>query len=162
MKCPVCPIDPVPEGATVCPGCGANVSPLRRLEELGTAFYCEAVQLARENATDEAIARASGVLALDSRNAKARKLLGKLLWRKGQVREAAQQWERAVALAPDDGQLRDLVSGARRRLRLRSIVIRAGLAAAVLVAAVSAGFLFRGSLASLLEALTASHGDSLP
>ena len=116
MKCPVCPIDPVPEGATVCPGCGTDVSPLRRIEELGAALYCEAVKLAKDDATDEAIARASGVLALDGRNAKARKLLGKLLWGKGQIREAAQQWERAAALTPDDEQLRNLVSAARRRL----------------------------------------------
>ena len=161
MKCPVCPIDPVPEGASACPGCGTDVSPLRRLEGLGAALCHEAAQLARDSALDEAITRACGALTADGRNVEARKLLGKLWWRKGRVCEALKQWEQAAALASDDRQLKDLIAFTKRHLRRRAL-FRAGLVVAVLVAAVSLGFLFRAAWPAIVEALTANHGASQP
>lgn len=118
IKCPICPAQNVPEDAATCPACGADLSPISKVRELATSYYNEALQLEETGATDLAIGRLTTTLTLDGKHLEARKLLGKLLWRKNLRREAIDQWEQASKLAPEDESTVELLAVAKQRIKL--------------------------------------------
>lgn len=121
IKCPICPADNIPSDSKVCPGCGADLSPIQRIRELATTQYNDAVRFAELGATDSAISRLMSALTINEQFIEARKLLGKLFWKKKCFREATEQWKQALAIATDDKQIKDLLLAAQRRLKLRII-----------------------------------------
>jgi len=131
MKCPVCPRSDIPDDEIVCPNCGVDLIPLRRAHELGMDNYNEALRLERVGATDIAIRCVGAALAMNEQFVPAQTLLGKLLWKKGYLREALGQWQQAAALAPDDTEISSLLSAAQRQIQRRRagrIVALAGIA----------------------------------
>lgn len=123
MKCPVCPRSNIPDDAIVCPNCGVSLVPQRRVHELGLVNFNEALRLATVGATDIAICRATTAMTMDEHFLPARTLLGKLLWKRGYILEAQEQWQQAAAMAPDDEEIRRLLSEARCHVR-RHLAIR--------------------------------------
>jgi tetratricopeptide (TPR) repeat protein len=127
MNCPVCPRTDIPSLATACPNCGVNLVPLNRPNELARDRFNEAVRMARSSQTTLAICHANAALSIDERFVPARKLLGKLLWKKDSRREAIEQWEQAAALDQDDKEISRLLIEAKRDLRGHRTIRIAGL-----------------------------------
>lgn len=68
MHCPVCPNPNIPPEQTACANCGADVTSIRRLQELPARWYNEALVLLRAGDSGGAIAKlhAAAELAPDS------------------------------------------------------------------------------------------------
>jgi hypothetical protein len=118
-KCPVCPADNIPEDSIHCPKCGTDLSPIRKIRELATIQYNDAVRFADLGATDIAISRLMSVLSLNEKFIEARKLLGKLFWKTKHMREAINQWKQALTFAPNDQEIKDMLQVAGQRMKLR-------------------------------------------
>ncbi|MFQ5473738.1 MAG: hypothetical protein ACE5FA_12765 [Dehalococcoidia bacterium] len=90
--------------------------------------------------TDDAIGRLLAALAIEPGFVTARKLLGKLLWRKGLVCEAETQWRQAATEDPEDAEAQHLVEsakkhGRRRTLKRLGVTALGAVAAALLLSA---------------------------
>jgi flagellar motor protein MotB len=107
---------------------------------LSAAECDEALRLFESGAYDAAVQHTAACLSLDGDSVPARKLMGRLLLRKGEVAEARSHWEQAKALAPDDADVRDLLSGLATTERRRKLLWAVGVAGCLLVI-VSSGFL---------------------
>src|SRR5262245_13913697 len=107
MRCPVCPSASIGRTDLSCGNCGADLAPIRRLQELPALCYNQALVLLRRGEAEQAITRLRFALAVDEHAPHARRLLGKALWNVGRTAEAVDQWR----LAPDD-------EGARRCLEM--------------------------------------------
>jgi len=122
MKCPVCPADNIAPGERKCPNCGTDLTAILKVNELAAAEFNDALALAQAGAVDGALLRAAAAAALDERFTAARVLLGKLLWRKNQFAEAVDQWQEALALDPDNRDVKQLLASARGKMRRRSLL----------------------------------------
>jgi len=127
MNCPVCPANNIPDESDTCPGCGTDLSPLRRVRELSSALYQEAIDLANNGATDIAVQKTVSSLCLDEQQVEARVFLGKLHWKKRQFQEALDQWSRVTAASPENEAAKALMARAKQQLRNQSIRKWAGL-----------------------------------
>ncbi len=130
MKCPVCPANDIPDDSTTCPVCKTDLGPLQRVRQLHVAEYNEAVRLAEAGAVDLALRHALAALALSERFVPAIVLVGKLLWRKGHIRDALDRWEEAANLAPSEQDARDLLSFGRtfvKRERIHRVLRWSGI-----------------------------------
>lgn len=121
INCPVCPTENIPDDIKTCPGCGTDLSPILRVRELSRAFYQEAIELANKGATDIAIQKVLSSLGLNEQQVDARILLGKLYWKKGQFREAINNWTYVTALSPENQAAKTLLAKARQKSLTRSI-----------------------------------------
>lgn len=121
IKCPVCPAHDIPEDSTTCPSCDADLTIIHRLREIAKAQYNESLQMAKVGAIDNAITKAIGALSANDHCTEARKLLGKLFWKKKQFCQAIDQWEQALAFTPEDEELKELLSSAKQKLRLQTL-----------------------------------------
>ena len=110
INCPVCPTENIPDDIKTCPGCGTDLSPILRVRELSRAFYQEAIELANKGATDIAIQKVLSSLGLNEQQVDARILLGKLYWKKGQFREAINNWTYVTALSPENQAAKTLLA----------------------------------------------------
>lgn len=114
LKCPVCPISDIPDEAQQCEGCGTDLSPIQRVRELAKAQFNAAVSLAEMGDMEEATNRILAALAIDERLVEGRRLAGKLLWQCGRREEAVQQWRKALAFAPQDQEIVEMLAVAHR------------------------------------------------
>lgn len=121
LSCPVCPAANIPNEAQACPGCGVDLTPIHRVSELAKTHFNDSLRLAEEGFTDDAVGRLMAALALEPRFVMARKLLGKLLWRKGLICEAESHWRQAAAETPEDGEVKDLLAAAKKHRRRRTL-----------------------------------------
>ena len=119
-KCPVCPRTDIPDDEQLCPSCDVDLIPIRRIHELGATHFNAALRLAKTGKIDAALERAAIAVGLNERCVAARTLLGKILWKKGQIREAVRQWKEAADIVPQDETLRQLLVEAERRTRSRN------------------------------------------
>lgn len=144
MQCPVCPRRNIPESDDLCPNCGVDLTPLKRVGEVGLAEFNAAVQLARAGTLDAAINHAAAAAAMEPHYLPAHTLLGKLLWKKGYRPEALTHWQEALSRFPDRPELQDLVGEAGRQIRRGRLTrsLMAGAAFLVLVAVATAAVLF--------------------
>ena len=92
LSCPVCPAHDIPPECLVCENCGTDLSPIRRVLELGYVHYNRAVQHLETGDAGKAISELYGAIVTDPAMANARLLLGKLLWKAGNTDEAIEQW----------------------------------------------------------------------
>lgn len=113
MDCPYCG-GKVPSSTTICPDCSEDLAGLARLEYDAAINYNQALALAREGKLSEAGTRLEVVLELHNSFVPAQVLLAKVYARQGRWAEARASIERAVELAPEDGQVSDLASEINR------------------------------------------------
>lgn len=136
MNCPVCPNANIPPEQTSCSNCGADLTPIRRLQELPARWYNEALALLRDGDAGAAIVRLHSAAAIDPDAPHIRRLLGKALWNARRSAEAIAQWR----MLPDDEESRRLLAmspptSERRRamsvpvLLLSILIVLAGLGA---------------------------------
>ena len=157
LSCPVCPAHDIPPECLVCENCGTDLSPIRRVLELGYVHYNRAVQHLETGDAGKAISELYGAIVTDPAMANARLLLGKLLWKAGNTDEAIEQWRVVARDHPDDEQVKSLLLAERQDEPRRSPNRARWLAVGVLgaVAVFAAGWLGgdwmgRGSEASAL------------
>lgn len=131
LKCPVCPVSDIPDNTSICPGCGTDVSPFRRVKELAKVHYNDAIRMVNEGAVDTAINRVMAALSIDDEFPEARKLLGKLFWRKKQFADAINQWQQLLAARPEDKEILELLTRAKHKQR-RKRMLKFTVSAAVL------------------------------
>lgn len=105
MKCPVCPNTDIRAGQTSCGNCGADLTAIRRLEELPARWYNEALELLRKGQPEKAIAKLEAAVAVNA-STPVRRLLGKALWNAGRPEEAIAQWQ----MLPDDEEAKRLLA----------------------------------------------------
>jgi flagellar motor protein MotB len=105
MNCPVCPNANIPAGEMACSNCGADITAIRRLQELPSRWYNEALASLRAGTTEAAIASLYSAAAIEPDAAHIRRLLGKALWEGGRTAEAIAQWR----MLPDDEASRQLL-----------------------------------------------------
>jgi hypothetical protein len=119
MKCPVCPAADIPIEAQCCSNCGADLTPVLRINQLAAAEFNKALEFAGDGNTDLALCHAQGAVAMDENLMPARKLLGKLLWRKRRFEDAIRQWTQAAMLGPEDHEVQGLLITASASLKVR-------------------------------------------
>lgn len=85
MQCPVCPNPKIPPEQTTCANCGADVTSIRRLQELPARWYNEALALLRTGDTTRAIAKLHAAAELDPESLPIRNLLAKIAPRRNAV-----------------------------------------------------------------------------
>lgn len=78
MRCPVCPNPHVPADQTSCSNCGADLTPLRRLQELPARLYNEALSLLHAGENDRARAKLVTAAELDPKSEPVQQLLAKI------------------------------------------------------------------------------------
>ena len=117
MECPVCPFKNITEDDERCPNCGTNLSPLHRVSQIGYQHYNHALELANTGKVDLALTWACSAVALDGRFVPGRTLLGKILWRKKQFREALYHWEAAAGIEPENLEVRSLIEKAGKEIQ---------------------------------------------
>jgi len=161
----------ISDGEAVCPNCRADLGALRRIRGLAASYYNQGLQAARAGSYEAAERSLHTAIGLDEGLARARVLLGKLLWRQGRREEAEREWQEATAASPGDESIVELLAqaqaanrAARRtiggpwagRLRAWAIVV---VAAAVFLLA---GLYLRGLSHHMdeLEAYRSAHGVS--
>lgn len=92
-KCPVCPRTDISQDALVCPGCGADLKPLKHIEELPSLYYNQALDSVSRDDIEGALELVSASLAMDQNFVQARVLYAKLLCRGKRIQEAKHQLE---------------------------------------------------------------------
>jgi tetratricopeptide (TPR) repeat protein len=123
IKCPVCPTRDIPKTASACPNCGVDLSAIHRLREITKSYYNESLKLTEVGAIDSAIIKVMAALNADTQFVEARKLLGKLLWKKKQFSQAIEQWKQVLAITPEDKDAINLLSCAKQHVKIRMMSI---------------------------------------
>jgi len=121
VKCPICPAEDIPDDSTTCPVCKADLGPLQRVRRLHIAEYETALQLFEQGDVNGALQHAESSLTLDDRYAPAAVLLGKILMRKGLLRDAISRWEEIAARDRGNQELRTLLREARIKMAKKRI-----------------------------------------
>lgn len=165
LSCPVCPAHDIPPECLVCENCGTDLSPIRRVLELGYVHYNRAVQHLETGDASKAISELYGAIVTDPAMANARLLLGKLLWKAGNTDEAIEQWRAVARDHPDNEHVKSLLLAERQDEPRRSPNRARWFAVGVLgaVAVFAAGWLGgewigRGSEASALPPVAIQAG----
>ena len=114
MKCPSCAQIEIGQ-TTRCVSCGADVTLLAHVQELGVKYFNASVAAAPRD-TRQALLLAATAVAVDGHLVPARKLLGKLFWKSGLQDEALFYFKTAVDLAPNDVHARQLLNAAQARI----------------------------------------------
>jgi flagellar motor protein MotB len=109
LNCPVCPQAELPAGAAVCPNCGVELAPLRRVEQLPERYLNEALALAGRGDSAQAVAKVAAAIELGAPPVRSRLLLGKLLWNLGRVEEARDCWRRVLEADAENAEARRLL-----------------------------------------------------
>ena len=126
LKCPVCSLDvDLSSGETRCHNCNADLTAIRRVQELGHRYYNDALALASTGDYDEALEKLTSALQLGGDPGRIRVVMGKLLHRKGLYKEAISHWDKVLTANPQDSEARELVVATRSDLRKRSYSIAA-------------------------------------
>jgi flagellar motor protein MotB len=117
MKCPVCPFENIPADAEVCSNCGTDLTPIRRISEISVRSYNQALEFVKSGETDTAMIKARNAVDLNERFVEARILLGKILWKKNQYKEALLQWETVAKIDHNNQPIKDLINTAKQQIK---------------------------------------------
>lgn len=115
LNCPVCPAHDIPPEYLACENCGTDLSPIRRVLELGHLHYNRALQNLEAGDTTNAISELHGAIVTDPAMDSARLLLGKVLWKAGNVTGAVEQWRAVARNHPDDELVKSLLKAAKQK-----------------------------------------------
>lgn len=118
IDCPICPRREIPPGVEICPGCGADLSPLVLLAELPLVYCNRALEYHARGDPQGAVASAGCALALEPRCAAAAILLGKLLWHSGRKEQALAHWSEVAEREPDNTEAARLLAAAEKKTGL--------------------------------------------
>jgi len=121
MKCPVCPVDTLPDDAAVCPNCKTDLTALQKVRELAKVQFNHALKLESAGQFNSAISRLETSLILDNRFISARIVLGKLLWKIGHHQEALRCWQSVLEMDPDNSEAQSQLNSARLVMRKNAI-----------------------------------------
>ena len=135
MQCPVCPNANIPPDQTSCANCGADLTPIRRMQELPARWFNEALIALRAGDTSAAIAKLFSAAAIEPRSVPIRRVLGKALWNAGRTSEAHEQWR---LIAEDDEEAKRLLAmpvARRNYAAIAAVVILALIAVGALIMA---------------------------
>ena len=158
MECPVCPCKDIDDQAKpcLCPNCGRNLDLLRMMGQLAPALYDEGLGLARQGDLEEAMIKASGVIALEGGHIQARILLAKILWRLGWREGAVAQLREAERLGAGEKVQPLLTMATVRSASNKKTVLVIIAAMVVLVCLGIAAFAFRQANLSRTKASEAA------
>lgn len=117
FPCPVCN-KPVPVGAQICPNsnCKEDLSGLAIVDTLGANLYDTALEQIRAGKPSEAIRVLESATEINPDHVDARVTLGNLYAQTGKRNEAISQWERVLALQPDEPRAQARIRQTRREL----------------------------------------------
>lgn len=109
MNCPVCPRRDVPANALSCPNCGADLTPLRRLDELADRFFNQGLALFEKGEYNQALEKMIVAYEFSREPEQVRVVIGKILWHLGRPREALAQWREVLARNPHHEEAKQLI-----------------------------------------------------
>jgi flagellar motor protein MotB len=134
FSCPICPAENLPQDVSLCPRCGADLSPLQRIRALPRALAEEGVALARSGDVDSAVERLLGAATLGWQPTLARSVLATILWRAGRREDGIRLLRRTRESDPSDRRVARLAVAAERSLKRqqrRTAIIGGAIAIAV-------------------------------
>jgi len=102
VACPVCPPGRPATAENICPQCGTNLEPLRRVKGLPQQLEKQGWQLLREGAGEEGTAYLTASVVLNPQVATSRVALGWILLERGELEQAQVQAQAALTLEPDN------------------------------------------------------------
>lgn len=138
FKCPVCSVKiDLSSDEMLCSNCKADLTPIRRLHELGDRYCNQALALVDKGAYDQALEKLMSALQYHDDPGTVRILAGKILHKKGRHEEAFAQWQQAADQGKPEAQ--ELAQAARqqaRKRRIKRIAVHSGAYCVLLTALV--------------------------
>lgn len=102
ITCPVCPPGRPATAENICPQCGTNLEPLRRVKGLPQQLEQQGWQLLEEGAGEEGTAYLAASVVLNPQAASSRVALGRVLLERGELEQAQVQAQAALTLDPEN------------------------------------------------------------